>query len=59
MSYKHMKTSSTSLVNREVQIETIMRYHFTPTRMTIKITCVDKKYGETVTPIYCRWNVKH
>ena len=37
-----MKTSSTSLVNREVQIETIMRYHFTPTRMTIKITWLTK-----------------
>ena len=31
-----MKTSSISLVNREVQIETIMRFHFTATRMTIK-----------------------
>lgn len=30
-----MKTSSTSLVIREVQIKTIMRYYFTPTRMSI------------------------
>lgn len=32
-----MKTSSISSVEREIQIETIMRFHFTPTRMTIKV----------------------
>lgn len=53
---KHMKIYSTSLVNREIQIKTKIRYHFTPTRvannfLTWKVTRVREEL-EKLEPSY-------
>ena len=61
MDTKQMKRCSTSLVMREVQIQTPKRYHFTPSpmaRMAIISTTDNDKYKETGTLLLADRNVK-
>ena len=52
MANKYVKRCSTSLINRERQIKTTMRYHLTPVRMAI----IEKIYNSMLERVWRKGN---